>query len=395
MIFEQSWRWYGPKDPVDLEMIKQAGAHGVVTALHHIPVGEVWSVAEIEKRITTLEESNKKHPFRLHWNVVESLPVHEAIKLGKPERDEFIENYKISLRNLGRCGVNIICYNFMPVLDWLRTNVKFQLEDGSTALLHDKVELAVFDLFILKRENAERDYSDDIIKEAKKRFQNKSSQDLAILEQSMLMALPGDDEGFTLEKLKKSLATFDGISAERLREHLVHFLKEVIPVAEQSGVKMAIHPDDPPWSVFGLPRIVSDVEDLDYLFNTVPSTANGLTFCSGSLGASALNNLPEIISKFYERIHFVHLRSVQREKSDYFYEANHLEGSVGMFDLVKTFFDLQQKIGREPIPMRPDHGHEMMYDKEKQFYPGYSVIGRMRGLAELRGLETGIINSYK
>ncbi len=395
MIFEQSWRWYGPKDPVSLKMIKQAGAQGVVTALHHIPVGEVWSVGEIEKRITVLEESNKEHPFKLHWNVVESLPVHDAIKLGKPERDEFIENYKISLRNLGKCGVNTVCYNFMPVLDWLRTNVKFQLEDGSTALLHDKVELAVFDLFILKRENAESDYSDEIQQEAKQRFKAKSSEELEVLKQSMLMALPGDEEGFTLEKLKNELAAYDGISEERLREHLAYFLEEVIPVAEQSGVNLAIHPDDPPWPVFGLPRIVSNAEDLDYLFEKVPSTANGLTFCSGSLGASAKNNLPEIISKYYERIHFVHLRSVQREKSDYFYEANHLKGSAGMYDLMKTFFDLQQKTGRKSLPMRPDHGHEMMYDQEKQFYPGYSAIGRMRGLAELRGLEAGIINSYK
>ncbi len=390
MIFEKSWRWYGPNDPVSLDMIKQAGAHGVVTALHHIPVGEVWTVAEIEKRIAALEESNKKHPFRLHWNVVESLPLHDAIKLGKPERDKFIENYKISLKNLGKCGVKTVCYNFMPVLDWLRTNVKFQLEDGSTALLHDKVELAVFDLFILKRENAESDYSEEIQKEAKKRFEAKTGEELVVLKRSMLMALPGDEEGFTLKKLKNELAAYDGISAERLREHLVYFLKEVIPVAEQSGVNMAIHPDDPPWPVFGLPRIVSNAEDLDYLFKAVPSTANGLTFCSGSLGASAKNKLTEIISNYYERIHFVHLRSVQREKSDYFYEANHLEGSAGMYELVRTFFELQQKNDRKPLPMRPDHGHEMMYDQEKQFYPGYSAIGRMRGLAELRGLEAGI-----
>lgn len=395
MVFEQSWRWYGPKDPVSLEMIKQAGAHGVVTALHHIPVGEIWGVEEIKQRISVFKESNKKYPFKLHWNVVESLPVHDAIKLGKSGRDKFIENYKTSLRNLGKCGVTTVCYNFMPVLDWLRTNVKFQLDDGSTALLHDKVELAVFDLFILKRENSEADYSEEVRTQAKERFESKTSDEIEILKQSLLMALPGDDKGFTLDKLKNRLAAYSGITAEILREHLMYFLKEVIPVAEQSGVCMAIHPDDPPWPVFGLPRIVSNTEDLDYLFGNVPSIANGLTFCSGSLGASVKNDLPEIITKYYERIHFVHLRSVQREKSDYFYEANHLEGSAGMYDLVKTFFKLQQKTRRKALPMRPDHGHEMMYDQGRKFYPGYSPIGRMRGLAELRGLELGIINSLK
>ena len=393
MIFEQSWRWYGPKDPVSLEMIKQAGAHGVVTALHHIPAGEVWSVEEIKQRISELEESNKRYPFKLHWNVVESLLVHEDIKLGKPGRDRFIENYKISLQNLGECGVKTVCYNFMPVLDWLRTNVKFQLDDGSTALLHDKVELAVFDLYILKRENSENDYSEEIRKQARERFETKTGEELDLLKQSLLMALPGDDKGFTLGKLKNGLSAYNGITAEILRDNLVYFLKEVIPVAEESGVCMAIHPDDPPWPVFGLPRIVSNTEDLDYLFGKIPSISNGLTFCSGSLGASENNDLAGIIKQYYDRIHFVHLRSVQREKSNYFYEANHLEGSAGMYNLVITFFKLQQKTGRKPLPMRPDHGHEMMYDQGKKFYPGYSPIGRMRGLAELRGLEAGIINS--
>ena len=394
-VFEQSWRWYGPKDPVSLTDIKQAGAHGIVTALHHIPVGEIWTEEEIQKRKDLLSESNKKNPFQLSWNVVESLPVHEHIKQGKNDRDELIEKYKQSLINLGNKGITRVCYNFMPVLDWLRTNVRFNMEDGSTALLHDKKDLIIFDLFILKRKNAEKDYSAELVNEAKSKYSEMASENLEILERSLLMALPGDEKGFTLEKLRKGLKEYEDISARQLRENLVYFLSEVIPVAVEAGVNLAIHPDDPPWPVLGLPRVVSQASDLEYIFSKVPQKANGLTFCSGSLGASEKNNLPEMLTNFYERIHFVHLRSVQREAHSRFYEANHLEGSAGMYTLVKTFYELQKKYKGEPIPMRPDHGHEMLSDQERNYYPGYSAIGRLRGLAELRGLEFGIINTLE
>ncbi len=394
-IFEQSWRWYGPHDPVNLQTVKQAGANGIVTALHHIPVGEVWSLEEIDRRKALLDKSNKENPFPLHWNVVESLPVHEHIKQGKADKAGYIENYKQSLRNLGRSGITRICYNFMPVLDWLRTNVRYELEDGSTALLHDLEDLIVFDLFILKREKAEEDYEPEMVERAKRKYSGMTKAELDRLQESLLMALPGDQNGFTLEKLRKGLEDYKGISAEQLRENLVEFLKEVIPVAEEAGVKMAIHPDDPPWPVLGLPRVVSTAKDLDHIFDQVPSKTNGLTFCSGSFGASEKNDLPEIIRRYYHRIHFVHLRSVQREGNSRFYEANHLEGSAKMHKLVRTFYECQKGQNRGPIPMRPDHGHQMLDDLEKTTYPGYSAIGRLRGLAELRGLELGIINSLE
>lgn len=391
-IFEESWRWYGPQDLVKLTNIKQAGAHGVVTALHHIPVGDVWTIEEIEKRKNLLKQSNQQHPFALHWNVVESLPVHEHIKQGKDDRAKFIEAYKESLRNLGKCGITRVCYNFMPVLDWLRTNVRYEQEDGSTALLHDLKDLIIFDLFILKRDDAEKDYDPGLVAQARKKHAQMQEEELQLLKESLLMALPGDKEGFTLNKLKSGLKDYHGISAEQLRENLVFFLQEVIPVAEEAGVVLAIHPDDPPWPVLGLPRVVSTAKDLEYIFSKVPQTANGLTFCSGSLGASEKNDLPAIIKQFFDRIHFVHLRSVQREQDSRFYEANHLEGSAGMYKIIRTFYELKNEHSRSPIPMRPDHGHEMLQDEGKSFYPGYSVIGRLRGLAELRGLEHGIIN---
>ena len=394
MIFEQSWRWYGPNDPVKLATIKQAGAHGVVTALHQIPVGEIWTKEAIKERISQIEESNRLHSFKLHWNVVESLPVHEFIKQGRPERDQLIENYKESIKNLAACGVKTICYNFMPILDWLRTNVRYELEDGSTALLHDMIDVVIFDVYMLQRENAEQSYSDDILMRAKAKYESLSDHEIAVLKQSLLMALPGDKDGFTIEKLKNGLKQYDGISREQLQENLIYFLTEVIPVAEELNVVLAIHPDDPPWPVFGLPRIVSTAEDLKFIFEAVPSVHNGLTFCSGSLGASEENKLTGIIETWYNRIHFVHLRSVNRVAPYHFYEANHLEGSAEMYNLIRKFYECHQKDHRV-LPMRPDHGHEMMDDQGKPYYPGYSAIGRLRGLAELRGLEFGIINSLK
>ncbi|MCL6217486.1 mannonate dehydratase [Zunongwangia pacifica] len=394
MIFEQSWRWYGPNDPVKLATIKQAGAHGVVTALHQIPVGEIWTKEAIKERISQIEESNRLHSFKLHWNVVESLPVHEFIKQGRPERDQLIENYKESIKNLAACGVKTICYNFMPILDWLRTNVRYELEDGSTALLHEMIDVVIFDVYMLQREDAEKSYSDDMLMQAKAKYESLSDQEIAVLKQSLLMALPGDKDGFTIEKLKKGLQQYDGISREQLQENLIYFLTEVIPVAEELDVVLAIHPDDPPWPVFGLPRIVSTAEDLKFIFEAVPSVHNGLTFCSGSLGASEENKLTDIIETWYNRIHFVHLRSVNRVAPYHFYEANHLEGSAEMYHLIRKFYECQQTDHRV-LPMRPDHGHEMMDDQGKPYYPGYSAIGRLRGLAELRGLEFGIINSLK
>ncbi|SFU38933.1 mannonate dehydratase [Pustulibacterium marinum] len=394
MIFEQSWRWYGPQDIVSLATVKQAGATGVVTALHHIPVGEVWPVEEIQKRIYEIAQSNHKLPFPLHWNVVESLPVHEFIKQGRPERDQLIENYKVSLRNLAECGIKTICYNFMPILDWLRTDLKYELQDGSKALFYDMINVAVFDIFILKRENATASYIQDILQKAKNRYSNFSEVEIENLKRNLLLALPGETDAFTIEKLKNGLEQYEGISREQLQENLIYFLKEVIPVAEELGVVLAIHPDDPPWPVFGLPRIVSTAGDLKFIFEAVPSIHNGLTFCSGSLGASEVNKLPEIIKTYYDRIHFVHLRSVNRVAPYHFYEANHLEGSAQMFELIKTFYDCHQTDQRV-LPMRPDHGHEMMDDQGKPYYPGYSAIGRLRGLAELRGLEFGIIQMAK
>ncbi len=391
-IFEESWRWYGPEDLVNLKNIKQAGAHGVVTALHHIPVGEVWAVEEIEKRKKLLLDSNQENSFALHWNVVESLPVHEHIKQGREDKTKFIAAYKQSLRNLGKCGITRVCYNFMPVLDWLRTNVRYELEDGSTALLHNLEDLIIFDLFILKRENAEKEYDSALVEKAKDKHAGMQEEELQLLKESLLMALPGDKKGFTLDKLRSGLKDYQDISAEQLRKNLVSFLREVIPVAEEAGVVMAIHPDDPPWPVLGLPRVVSNAKDLDYIFSKVPQKANGLTFCSGSLGASENNDLPAIIKQYFDRIHFVHLRSVQREQDSRFYEANHLEGSAGMYQIMRTFYEMKKERPRALIPMRPDHGHEMLQDEGKSFYPGYSVIGRLRGLAELRGLEHGIIN---
>ncbi|WP_228852557.1 mannonate dehydratase [Aegicerativicinus sediminis] len=390
-VFEQSWRWYGPHDPVSLEMIKQSGASGIVTALHHIPVGEIWTVDEIKKRIALLEDSNQKLHFPLHWNVVESLPVHEHIKQGREDKVLYIENYKKSLKNLAECGVKTVCYNFMPVLDWLRTNVRYKLSDGSVALCYNLIDLIIFDLFILERDKAEKDYPSDKVDAAKQRYKEISKEELDSIKSSLLMALPGDQHSFTLDKLKQGLSDYSNISRHRLRENLISFLKEVVPYAESLGVNMAIHPDDPPWSVLGLPRVVSSMEDLQYLFNSVPSKSNGLTFCSGSLGASKSNNLVDIIEAFYPRIHFVHLRSVQHFTDSIFFEAKHLEGDADMFSLVKTFHDYQQKSKRLPLPMRPDHGHELFDDQNKPFYPGYSAIGRLKGLAELRGLEMGIV----
>lgn len=397
MSLLQTWRWYGPNDMVSLDDVLQAGAKGIVNALHHIPVGEVWSVEEIQKRKKIIEWDEKKNkPRDLKWSVVESVNIHESIKKGTSERDQMIENYIQTIKNLSECGVYTVCYNFMPILDWTRTDLVYEVEDGSKALRFDAINLAAFDLFILKRAEAKDEYTSEVIKKAQERFDSLNQEERELLQKNVLAGLPGTTDIIEIEDFRKFLAQYEHIDATALKSNLKYFLERVVPEAEKAGIKLCCHPDDPPYPIFGLPRIISNEEDLMYLINCVDSPSNGITFCTGSLGPNPSNDLPKIIEKVGHKIHFLHLRNVQRQADGSFYEADHLTGSTDMYAVMLALVkevNKRKASGRDDfsIPMRPDHGHQMLDDLNKHVpFAGYSAIGRLRGLAELRGLELGI-----
>ena len=381
----QTWRWFGPDDPVTLQDIRQTGAVGIVTALHQVPHGEVWTYEDI------LERKNLIESYGLTWDVVESVTIHEEIKTKSGDYSNWIEKYKESLRNLAKAGLRVITYNFMPVNDWTRTQLDYTMPDGSKALYFNWIDLAVFDIFILQRKDAKQSYSNEILQQAEVKFKQYTQEELSQLAGVVMFGIPGEKK-ITIESMREKLSRYDNIKQEDLRNNLVYFLQQITPLCDELNLDLAIHPDDPPCDILGLPRIVKNIEDLEYIINAVPNKSNGICFCTGSLGANPNNNLPEMVKKLESRIHFTHLRNVKKDAEGNFYEDDHLGGDNDMYAVLKELLIIQQNVPNQ-ISFRPDHGHQMIDDLKKVTNPGYSCIGRLRGLAEIRGLQLGILRS--